>query len=227
VQIERNLISLQGSDGHWYQVVNEFIYTTALVRPSQPLTPYIDNEPTEYPDPPNWIDVAKLPPVTPRTLYQRIYNVMSDLLADAVHAPALRAAYRVAGTSDTTRRVKVACSYQFPVGAVGGTTDNTISISPLVPVVMARSFDIDGQDGAALASFATLFAAAIGGWAHDNNVIFGPTTTLKDATLRFDITLYAKLSGVNTPVLRLNNLQLKLTDIDSVSAPADAAKAPA
>jgi hypothetical protein len=208
--------------------VSEFIYTTALVRPSQPLTPYIDNEPTEPPAQPNWIDVAKLTPVTPRTLYQRIYNVMRDLLADAVQARALRAAYRAAGvTTGTARRVKVACSYQFPVAAVAGATDTKISISPLVPVVMARSFDIDGQDAAALGSFATLFAAAIAGWAHDNGVMFGPKPTLQLAALRFDITLYAKLSGVNTPVLRLNNLQLKVTDIDPVLAPAGTAAAPA
>lgn len=31
----------------------------------------------------------------------------------------------------------------------------------------------------------------------------------------FDITLYAALSGVNTPVLRFSNLQLKLTAIDA------------
>jgi hypothetical protein len=34
------------------------------------------------------------------------------------------------------------------------------------------------------------------------------------AMLVFDITLYAALAGVNTPVLRLGNLELKLTDID-------------
>ncbi len=228
VQIERNLITLVGPDGKPYQVVREFIYTTALVRPSQPLTPYIDSEPTEPPAQPNWIDVANLQPRSPGTLYQRIYNVIRDLLADAVQARALRAAHRAAGvTTGTMRRLKVACSYQFPVAAVAGATDTKISISPLVPVVMARSFDIDGQDAAALSSFATLFAAAIAGWAHDNALIFGPKTTLKPAALRFDITLYAKLSGLNTPVLRLNNLQLKLTDIDPVSAPAGAAGAPA
>jgi hypothetical protein len=35
----------------------------------------------------------------------------------------------------------------------------------------------------------------------------------------FDVTLYAELSGVNTPVLRLRNLQLNTTDIDPISAP--------
>ena len=59
------------------------------------------------------------------------------------------------------------------------------------------------------------YATAIATWATDNKVVFGPGATPPGAMLVFDITLYAALAGVNTPVLRLGNLQLKLTDIAS------------
>ena len=61
-----------------------------------------------------------------------------------------------------------------------------------------------------------MFAAAIDTWANDNSVVFGAAAAPAGAMLIFDITLYAALSGVNTPVLRFSNLQLKLTDIDAV-----------
>ena len=79
---------------------------------------------------------------------------------------------------------------------------------------MARSFDIDGQHSGQLGDFASLFSAAIAVWANDNGIVFGAKRNARRRLLVFDITLYAALSGGNTPVLRLGNLQLTLTDVD-------------
>ncbi len=207
IQVERNLITLYGADGKPYQVVSEFVYMTSEVRPSQPVTPFIDNVPPPY------INVASLGQGSPASLYQHVYTIMSDLLADPVQAASLLKAHQAAGvTTGTTRRVKVACSYQFPIPAVAGGTDT--SINPLVPVVLARSFDIDGHEPSQLGDFATLFANAIAGWANHNGIVFGANATPAGASLVFDITLYAGLSGGNLPVLRFDNLQLNLTDIN-------------
>jgi len=216
VQIERNLITLEAADNTAWQVVPEFVYKTPQVRPSQPVTPFIDNATP--------IDVTTLPgqgsgtacPASPSSLCQRIYTVMADLLADPAQEKSLLAAHAAADvTSGTTRRVKVACSYQFPFPAVAGGAFDGASISPLVPIVLARSFEIDGQQTAQLGDFATLFAAAIANWASGNSIVFGANAEPAGARLVFDITLYAALSGVNTPVLRFSNLQLNLTDIDA------------
>ncbi|WP_095197979.1 hypothetical protein [Mesorhizobium carmichaelinearum] len=216
VQIERNLITLQVADNTAWQVVPEFIYKTPQVRPSQPVTPFIDNATP--------IDVTTLPgqgsgaacPTSPSSLCQRIYTVMADLLADPAQEKSLLGAHAAASvTSGTTRRVKVACSYQFPFPAVAGGAFDGASISPLVPIVLARSFEIDGQQTAQLGDFAALFAEAIAGWASGKSIVFGANAEPAGARLVFDITLYAALSGVNTPVLRFSNLQLNLTDIDA------------
>jgi hypothetical protein len=206
IQIERNLITLNGPGGTPYQVVSEFVYTTAEVRPSQPVTPYIDNVPPPY------INVASLGQGSPAELSQHVLTVMTDLLADPVQSKSLLKAHQAAGViTGTVRRVKVGCSYQFPIPAVAGGTDT--SINPLVPVVLARTFEIDGHDAGQLGDFAALFADAIAGWAKDNNIVFGANATPAGASLVFDITLYAGLSGGNVPVLRFDNLQLNLTDI--------------
>ncbi|WP_210214866.1 hypothetical protein [Mesorhizobium sp. M1A.F.Ca.ET.072.01.1.1] len=216
VQIERNLITLEAADNTAWQVVPEFVYKTPQVRPSQPVTPFIDNATP--------IDVTKLPgqgagaacPASPSSLCQRIFTIMADLLADPAQAKSLLAAHAAANLSDgTTRRVKVGCSYQFPFPAVAGGAFDSASISPLVPIALARSFEIDGQQPAQLGDFAALFAEAIAGWASGNSIVFGANAEPAGAMLVFDITLYAALSGVNTPVLRFSNLQLKLTDIDA------------
>ena len=217
VQIERNLITLQAPDNTTWQVVPEFVYMTPQVRPSQPVTPFIDNSTP--------IDVTTLPgqgagaacPPSPSSLCQRIYTIMADLLSDTVQAQSLLAAHSSANmASGTTRRVKVGCSFQFPFAAVAGGGFDAASIGPLVPIVLARSFEIDGHQPAELGDFAAMFAAAIDTWANDNSVVFGAAAAPAGAMLIFDITLYAALSGVNTPVLRFSNLQLKLTDIDAV-----------
>jgi len=217
VQVERNLITLDAPDGTPWQVVPEFVYMTPQVRPSQPVTPYIDNATP--------IDVTTLPnqgsgaacPSSPSSLCQRIYTIMADLLADPVQARSLLAAHVAAGvTSGTTRRVNVACSYRFPIPSVTeGAFDNT-SINPLVPVVLARSFNIDGHQPAQIGDFSALFAEAIDTWARKNAIVYGSQAKPPGAMLIFDITLYAALSGADTPVLRFGNLQLKLTDIDPI-----------
>ena len=170
------------------------------------MTPFIDNVPPPY------INVASLGQGSPASLSQHVLTVMTDLLADPVQSASLLKAHQAAGvTTGTTRRVKVGCSYQFPIAAVAGGTD--ASINPLVPVVLARSFDIDGHDSGQLGDFATLFSDAIADWANDKGVVFGANATPAGASLVFDITLYAGLSGGNVPVLRFENLRLNLTDI--------------
>ena len=217
VQVERNLITLDAPDGTPWQVVPEFVYMTPQVRPSQPVTPYIDNATP--------IDVTTLPnqgsgaacPSSPSSLCQRIYTIMADLLADPVQARSLLAAHLAAGvTSGTTRRVNVACSYRFPIPSVTEGTFDSTSINPLVPVVLARSFNIDGHQPAQIGDFSALFAEAIDTWARKNAIVYGSQAKPLGAMLIFDITLYAALRGADTPVLRFGNLQLKLTDIDPI-----------
>jgi hypothetical protein len=53
VQIERNLIVMTDPSNTTWTALSEFVYMTPLVRPSQPVTPFIDNSTP--------IDVAKLP----------------------------------------------------------------------------------------------------------------------------------------------------------------------
>jgi hypothetical protein len=85
-------------------------------------------------------------------------------------------------------------------------------VMPLVPIVLARSFLIDGSDPAQLGEFSALFAEAITTWASANAIAFGAAAQA-GAQLVFDLTLFAELSGVNTPVLRLRALQLKTVDV--------------
>jgi large repetitive protein len=183
------------------------------------VTPFVDNgEP---------IDVAKLPnqgigtgcpeaggTVPPGTtgLCQRIYTLMYDLLADAPTVSTLVQARRTAGLGDAApRRVKVACGFAYPVRSASGVTSAN-PISPLVPVALARSFVIDGTRTDQIGDFSSVFATAAAGWAQGAGVALGPSA-LAGAQFVFDITLYAELSGLNTPVLRLRNLQLNLTDV--------------
>lgn len=215
VQVERNLIKLTASDNTTWESQPEFIYMTPLVSSSQPVTPFVDNS-----DP---IDVTQLPnqgtssacPPSKSSLCQRIYTIMNDLLGDQEQVSALLAAKAGVNQDDTAlRRVKVGCSYQYPFTAAGGGVIDQEPISPLVPVVLARSFEIDGNQPDQLNEFAALYAEAIKSWSSLNGVTFGQNSQPAGAQLVFDITLYAQLSGLNTPVLRLRSLQLKLTDID-------------
>ncbi|MGA1797287.1 hypothetical protein VH567_00730 [Sphingomonas sp. 4RDLI-65] len=218
VQVERNLITLTASDQSPWQVVPAFVYKTAQVRPSQPVTPFIDVATA--------VDIASLPNLgsgaacssaSGSSLCQRIYTLMVNLLADPDQAAALRGAYRAAGAApDARRRMTMGCAFRFPMPAVSRTAYDTSSLRPLVPIVLARSFDIDGQDPAQLGDFATLFAQAIDQWASANAVAYGSGSEPAGAQLVFDTTLYAALSGVDTPVLRFTALTLALTDIEPV-----------
>jgi hypothetical protein len=215
VQIERNLIELKAPDQTVWESQTEFIYMTPVVSSSQPVTPFVDNStPVNVAQLPNQGASSACPP-SPSSLCQRIYTMMSDLLGDQEHVSALLAAKAQANQDDTAlRRVKVACSYQYPFTAAGGGVIDPEPISPLVPVALARSFEIDGNQPGQLNEFAALYTEAIKTWSGLNGVTFGPNSQPAGAQLVFDITLYAQLSGLNTPVLRLRSLQLKLTDID-------------
>lgn len=212
VQVERNLIVMDGS-----RAKPEFVYMTPVVSATQPITPFIDNATP--------IDVAKLPsggggcsactqtnPPGTASICQRIYTVMTDLLTNEVSGTALAAARLAAGLDDSSpRRMKMACSFQYPVSSAGGVTSSN-PVSPLVPIVLARSFLIDGSDPAQLGEFAALFAEAITAWTSANQIAFGGGAQA-GAQLVFDLTLFAELSGLNTPVLRLRSLQLKTADV--------------
>lgn len=215
VQIERNLIELKAPDDTIWTSLPEFIYMTPLVSSSQPVTPFVDNStPIDVTQLPNQGSSSACPP-SQSSLCQRIYTIMNDLLGDQEHVSALLAARAAVNQDDTAiRRVKVACGFQYPFTAAGGGVIDQEPISPLVPVVLARSFEIDGSRTDQLNEFAALYTAAIKTWSGINGVTFGPNSQPAGAQLVFDITLYAQLSGLNTPVLRLRSLQLKLTDID-------------
>jgi hypothetical protein len=217
VQVERNLITLTAPDNTTWQTVPEFVYMTSQVRPSQPVTPFIEHA--------RPVDVTALPhqgsgagcPQQPLSLCQRIYTIMTNLLADPVQAASLVDAHvRSDVTSGTTRRVKIGCSFRFAVPSATGAAYDATSIAPLVPIVLARSFDIDGQDQSQLSDFSVLFANAIATWAGNNDIIFGPDAAPAGAMLVFDVTLYAALSSADTPVLQFSNLQLKLSDVSPV-----------
>ena len=107
--------------------------------------------------------------------------------------------------------MKMACSFQYPVASAGGVTSAN-PVMPLVPIVLARSFLIEGSDLAQLGEFSAQFARAITGWTSANAIAFGALAQA-GARLVFDLTLYAELSGVNTPVLRLRSLQLETADV--------------
>ncbi|QAY75870.1 hypothetical protein [Sphingosinicella sp. BN140058] len=218
VQVERNLISLEGADQQEWEVVPKFIYKTAQVRPSQPVTPFIDVvAPIDVATLPNLGTGPSCPSATAASLCQRVYTILANLLADPEQSTALLEAYQAAGaTAGASRRMKMSCALRFPLAAVSGTDFDATSPSPLVPVVMARSFDIDGGDPAQLGDFASLFAQAIDAWATQNAIIYGSQSEPPGAKLVFDATLYAALSGVDTPVLRFTSLELALTDIDAV-----------
>lgn len=216
VQVERNLITLSAPDNSRWEVTGAFIYTTAQVRSSQPVTPLID---VSAP-----IDVTTLPRLgtgtscaspSPSSLCQRIYTILANLLADPAQSRSLAAAHAANDVgADAVRRMKMGCAFRFPLPSVSGTGFNQASINPLVPVVLARSFDINGQDPAQLGDFAALFAQAIDSWSTQNAIVYGIGAQPAGAQFVFDATLYAALSGTDTPVLNFSTLYLELTDID-------------
>lgn len=218
VQVQRNVIVME-SGGTAYTAQAEFIYNTPMVRATQPITPFVDNaDPIDITTLPNQgigtgCPTTTTPPGIPG-LCQRIYTMMYDLLVDDAGEQLMRA-QALAGMADdegAPRRVKVACSYQYRVAAAGGVPTSLNPVSPLVPVVLARSFVIDGTQPDQLSSFSGAFATAAAGWAGENGITLG-TGAQAGSQFVFDITLYAQISGLNTPVLRLRNLQLALTDI--------------
>jgi hypothetical protein len=215
IQIERNLIKVP-SGGTDYTPNNEFVYLTPLVRPSQPVTPFVDNsEPIDVIALPNQGASTGCGSTSPAVLCQRVYTILNDLIGDTTQVSSLVAARTrsllESAYQDTTaiRRVKMACGFQYPVTPVNGKAP----ITPRIPVVLARSFEIDGSQPSQISEFASLYSAAIQTWSANNQVTFGTNAAPAGGQFIFDITLYAQLSGLNTPVLRLRNLQLDLTDI--------------
>jgi len=215
IQIERNLIAIPSGDTT-FTPNGEFIYLTPLVRPSQPVTPFVDNsEPIDVVSLPNQGASTGCGSTSPALLCQRVYTILYDLIGDPAQVTSLvaaRASALFAETAEDTtavRRVKMACGFQYPVTPGNGSAP----IMPQIPVVLARSFEIDGSQTNQISQFAALYSAAIQTWSVSNQVTFGTSAAPGGGQFIFDITLYAQLSGLNTPVLRLRNLQLDLTDI--------------
>jgi hypothetical protein len=215
VQVERNLITLDGGGTTW-SAKTEFVYMTPVVSATQPITPFIDNATP--------INVATLPgagscaacvqttPAGTQSLCQYVYTILSDLLANDVSGAALNKARADAGIdAPPTRRIKIACCFQYDVASAAGVRSAN-PVAPIVPVVLAPSFLIDGSDPAQLGAFAAQFANAIAAWTSSNGLGFG-TAAQAGAQLVFDVTLFAELSGENLPVLRLRALQLSMADV--------------
>jgi hypothetical protein len=202
LQIQRNIIKLGNSE-----IREEFTYTTGLVSFSNPVTPFIVNDTA--------LDVAQLPNQTGSQLQERIFTMMNDLLNNALHTRQLLLAMQDSGQGDSApRRVKVECNYQYPIAAADGTVPaNPIWVT--IPVALARSFDIDPQSEQ-LKDFSQQYANFVNDWSSVRTITYGTESKQpKGSRFVFDITLYALLSGTNTPLLELANLQLKMTDIDA------------
>ncbi|WP_294330368.1 hypothetical protein [uncultured Sphingomonas sp.] len=215
VQVERNLLTMEAGGKPW-SAKTAFVYMTPVVSATQPITPFVD-----YAVP---INVAQLPsagtcsactqttPAGTQSLCQYVYTILSDLLANEVSGAVLGDARRSAGLgAAATRRMKIACSFQYAVASAAGVSSAN-PVAPLVPVVLAPSFLIDGSDPAQLGGFAAHFAESITAWTSANGLVFGPAAQ-PGARLVFDLTLFAELSGSNLPVLRLRTLQLSMADV--------------
>jgi hypothetical protein len=216
VQIERNRIDMADATGTSWFAQDEFVYMTPVVSATQPIMPFVDNAtPIDLASLPNQgvsPGCAQSPPSGVNSLCQRIYTLMYDLLADPPSLERLLSARAGAGQSaDTPRRVKLACGFRYNVAAAAGITSAN-PISPVIPIALARSFLIDGNDPAQLNDLANLYAETVATWLASNEIGLG-TAAQPDACLVFDLTLYAELSGVNTPVLRLRQLELRTADI--------------
>ncbi|HTH99752.1 MAG TPA: hypothetical protein VL752_02300, partial [Acidisoma sp.] len=216
VQVERNLIEMTDAGGTSWYVQGDYVYMTPIISATQPVTPFIDNATP--------IDVAALPnqgigtgcpaegPPGVTSLCQRLYTLIYDLIGNGGCLTDLLAAHARASTADSiSRRVKMACSFQYPVASAGGITSAN-PVQPLMPVTLARSFLIDGSNPAQLSDLSSRYAAQVAAWAETNKVAFG-SDGLAGAQFVFDVTLYAELSGLNTPLLRLRRLQLKTADV--------------
>ncbi|MGD0831264.1 MAG: hypothetical protein ABR907_09995 [Terracidiphilus sp.] len=211
VQIERNLIILEGTQGQSWTAIPEYVYMTPLVEAAQPVTPLLDNTTP--------IDVAKLPvhmpisgcPNSPASLCQRIGTILNDLLTNPTQ---LAARHTAASDPSSVYMLKIACGFQYPINAAANMPDGDSPIMPLVPVVLARSFSIDVSQSGQIGAFSSAYAGAIQAWASSNGILFGSSSKPTGGQLIFDVTLFAQLSGNNRPLLRLRNLQLALSDID-------------
>ena len=107
----------------------------------------------------------------------------------------------------------------MPLPRAGFYRPNASDDRPLVPIVFARSFDVqDDAMQAQLGAFAQAFAQAILDWAAQHEIQFGQSATPAYGQLVFDVTLFAQLSGNSRPLLRLRELQLALGDIANPNA---------
>lgn len=219
LQIERNAIVLPNPSGSAQPnstIQGEFVYMTPIVRPSQPATPFVDNDTP--------IDVSQLPNGSNLApLSNQIFTMLNDLLRYDAQLSALLSATKTSDGTDPVvqRKVKVACGFQYPVLSIAGVNVDPKSdpIMPIVPVVLARSFVVDVTTPNDIEAFSAAFATAITTWSGQNGVTFGSAGQPSAGRFVFDVTLYAELSGANTPVLRLRQLFLMLSNLDPASTP--------
>jgi hypothetical protein len=220
LQIQRNVIDLSAGQTS-YAVQTEYVYTTPVVSFTQPTTPFVQNDtPLDVTTLPSQ-GAAPNPPCTDPTassLCQRLYSLLYDLLFDPGSVAALKSAHAKAFVdADLIRRMKLQVTFEYPIVAPTGGTLGTDPIVVSTPVLLARSFNIDVSKTAQLDDLVATLAAAISTWTEEQGVVFGSAAVPAAARLVFDITLYAELSGANTPVLRLSKLYLSSADVAPLS----------
>jgi hypothetical protein len=220
VRLRRNLIVLPDPDGKPWTINDEFVYETPTIRASGPVSMYVINDaPIDLASLPNQGQGAACPP-SAASLCQRIFTMLHSLLAEPPRTavPSMAATESSAGDdTGAKRRLRVACDFRHRVSSSDGGQSGEVSIYAVIPVMLMHSLEVSVADTPLtdeLSRYATQFAQGIRHWSEQNFITFGPTATQDDARLVFEITLYALLSAPNTPVLRLSNLQLKLTDVD-------------
>jgi hypothetical protein len=212
VRLRRNLIMLPDPDGKHWTINDEFVYETPTVRASGPLKMSVINDAL--------IDLVSLPnqgrgaacPPSAASLCQRIFTMMHSLLAEPrlMAVPSMTVAAE--SNAGAKRGLRVACNFRHRVSPL-----EEFPIYAVIPVMLVPFFDVSVADPLLtdeLNQQAAQFAQGIQHWSEQNLITFGPSSTHEDACLIFEITVYALLSDPNTPVLKLSNLQLKLTDVD-------------
>jgi|GEM_PF-2361484 len=219
VQLARNA-ELLGTEPQ-----TEFIYKTPLVRFTQPVTPFIDNAtPVDVP--------SQVQAPSPPTLANWIDALLETLLANTGDLETIVALFRPGRIATPAgdpadeaiyRRLKMETRFAYPLATVGGGTAEDSPFAPRVPVVLARSFELQVNDGgAAIQEFSDEYAAGIEAWTTARSIALG-TDDPPGVRLVFDITLYGQLSKTEIPVLRLRDLRLPLEVIQPAAGARKAA----
>ncbi|MCB1055651.1 MAG: hypothetical protein KDD11_09090 [Acidobacteria bacterium] len=192
IQLSRNRVLIEGQT-----TTPVFVYNTPLVRFVNKKTPLINSVAA--------IDLAKNLKPAEKTLKGYLTALFDALLGGA--DPKLIAG---AVTGAGQRLVKVGASYAYDgrggKGGAQGPCDPT-ALNVYLPILQRTPFLYDTTNGQA---FIDNLAAVIEQWQSE---LENPSTAR--AFYSFDISLFAALSDIQLPVLRINNLWLGLDQITS------------